>query len=163
MHETLKILHNRLIVSELLKSYGRKGNHNSTGKIDVHRWISELVKHIGNVLQSARGKAAQSVNTILIDTYWQIGKYIVEYEQQGKARAEYGDKLIERLSKDLTLHYGKGFGKSNLLYIRKFYSVFSKGGTVSHQLSWSHYYEILKLDNPLEMQFYMHQCETSVP
>lgn len=120
---------------------------------------SELVEHIGNVLQSARGKVAQSVNIILIDTYWQIGKYIVEYEQRGKARAEYGDKLIERLSKDLTLHYGKGFGKSNLLYIRKFYSTFSKSGTVSHQLSWSHYYEILKLDDPLEMQFYMHQCE----
>ncbi len=120
---------------------------------------SELLGHISNVLQSARGKVAQSVNTILLDTYWQIGKYIVEYEQQGKARAEYGDKLIERLSKDLTRQYGKGFGRSNLLYIRKFYFTFQKSGTVSHQLSWSHYYEILKLDNPLEMQFYMHQCE----
>ena len=120
---------------------------------------SQLVSDIGTLLQQARKQVATQVNTTLLDTYWQIGKYIVEYEQQGQERAAYGDYLIDRLSRDLTLLYGKGFGKSNLLYMRKFYTIFQKGGTVSHQLSWSHYYEILKLNDPLEIQFYVHQCE----
>ena len=120
---------------------------------------SQLVSEIGTLLQQARKQVATQVNTTLLDTYWQIGKHIVEYEQQGHERAAYGDYLIDRLSRDLTLLYGKGFGKSNLLYMRKFYTVFQKGGTVSHQLSWSHYYEILKLDDPLEIQFYVRQCE----
>lgn len=118
-----------------------------------------LVGEIGKLLESARGKAARAVNTILVDTYWQVGRYIVEYEQQGSERAEYGSNLLNRLSADLTRLYGKGFGKSNLLYIRKFYLTFQKSGTVSHLLSWSHYYEILKLDDSLEISFYVKSCE----
>lgn len=118
-----------------------------------------LIDSIGQLLHSARQSVATAVNTILVDTYWQIGKYIVEYEQKGNIRAEYGGFLIDRLSRDLTERFGKGFGKSNLLYIRKFYTVFQKGGTPSHLLTWSHYYEILKLDDPLEINFYVRQCE----
>lgn len=95
----------------------------------------------------------------MVDAYWNIGRYIVEYEQQGKERAEYGSNLLNRLSKDLTKLYGKGFSKSNLLYIRKFYITFRKSETVSHLLSWSHYFEILKLDNELEISFYIKECE----
>lgn len=120
---------------------------------------NELVSGIGHIIESARGKAAQAVNTMLVDTYWQVGRYIVEYEQQGKERAEYGSNLLNRLSADLTRLYGKGFGKSNLLYIRKFYLTFPKSGTVSHLLTWSHYYEILKADDPLEISFYTKECE----
>lgn len=118
-----------------------------------------LVSEIGVLLENARGKAALAVNTVLVDTYWQVGQYIVEYEQQGKERAEYGSNLLNRLSADLTQRYGVGFSKSNLLYIRKFYITFQKGETVSHLLSWSHYFEILKLDDPLEISFYAKQCE----
>lgn len=118
-----------------------------------------LLNQIGNLLSVARTNVAKSVNTILLDTYWQIGKHIVEFEQNGKEKAEYGSNLINRLSADLTSRFGKGFGKSNLLYIRKFYLAFQKSGTVSHQLSWSHYYEILKLDDSLEISFYVKQCE----
>lgn len=99
------------------------------------------------------------MNTLLVDTYWQVGRYIVEYEQQGRQRAEYGSNLLNRLSADLTRLYGTGFGKSNLLYIRKFYLTFQKGGTPSHLLTWSHYYEILKLDDPLAISFYAKECE----
>lgn len=120
---------------------------------------SNLLEHIGSVLQSARGKVARSVNTILIDTYWQIGKYIVEFEQRGKARADYGDEVINRLSADLRICYGKGFSRSNLFMIRQFYLRFPKIQTVSGLLSWSHYIELLKLDDPLEMNFYARQCE----
>lgn len=120
---------------------------------------SSLINDIGHILSDARNKISHEVNSIMVDTYWQIGRYIVEYEQQGKERAEYGSNLLNRLSKDLTDLYGKGFGKSNLLYIRKLYIAFPKSGTVSHLLSWSHYYEILKLDDELERSFYIKECE----
>ena len=120
---------------------------------------SNLVESIGSLLTSARARIASSVNTVLVQTYWNIGKYIVEYEQKGAERAEYGSNLLERLSTDLTNRYGKGFSRSNILYMRKFYICFPNSETVSHVLSWSHYFEILKSDDPLEISFYTKECE----
>ena len=91
-----------------------------------------LIQQIGDLLQAGRQKAAQSVNTILVHTYWEIGRYIVEFEQKGNERAEYGTQLFERLSRDLTTAYGKGFGRSNLLYMRKLFLSFQISGTLSH-------------------------------
>lgn len=119
-----------------------------------------LVDGIGSLLAEGRQKVATSINAVMVETYWNIGRYIVEFEQHGNERAVYGSDLINRLSKDLTHRYGKGFGKSNLLYIRKLYVSFPKSGTLSHLLTWSHYYEVLKCDDPLEMSFYIAQCET---
>lgn len=118
-----------------------------------------LIDQIGHLLAEGRRKAAQSVNTILVQTYWEIGRYIVEYEQKGNERAEYGTQLFERLSKDLTLQYGKGFGRSNLFQIRNFYIKFQKVQTLSGKLTWSHYVKILKSDSDLEISFYAKQCE----
>ena len=118
---------------------------NEISKSQKHdQQYQELISDIGGLLANARQHIASSVNIILVETYWQIGRYIVEYEQKGAERAEYGSNLLNRLSNDLTLKYGKGFGKSNLLYMRKLYITFPKSGTLSHLLSWSHYYEILK-------------------
>jgi hypothetical protein len=75
-----------------------------------------LIDQIGEILTAGRQRAVQSVNTILVLIYWEIGRYIVEFEQQGNERAEYGSKLFEQLSKDLSLSYGKGFSRSNLIY-----------------------------------------------
>ena len=105
---------------------------------------SELVGAIGALLEKARTKIAITANTTQVDTYWRTGRYIVEYEQHGADRAKYGTKLLSQLTRDLTLKYGKGYGKSNLVYMRKLYRAFPKGMTVSYQLSWSHYLEILK-------------------
>jgi predicted nuclease of restriction endonuclease-like (RecB) superfamily len=133
---------------------------NEISKSQKHdQQYQELVSDIGGLLANARQHIASSVNTILVETYWQIGRYIVEYEQKGAERAEYGSNLLNRLSNDLTLKYGKGFGKSNLLYMRKLYITFPKSGTLSHLLSWSHYYEILKSDDALEISFYTKECE----
>ncbi|MBN9386373.1 MAG: hypothetical protein J0H74_36785, partial [Chitinophagaceae bacterium] len=118
-----------------------------------------LVENIGKLLKAGREKAAQDVNSILVRTYWEIGRYIVEFEQGGKERAEYGSQLFDRLSSDLTETYGKGFSRSNLLYMRKFYTSFQKRETVSHKLAWSHYFEILKAESELEIGFYAKQCE----
>lgn len=121
----------------------------------------QLVSDIGALLSDARKQMAVAVNNVLVETYWHIGKHIVEYEQNGNERAEYGSGLLNRLSRDLTERYGRGFSKSNILYMRKFYMVFPKSETVSHLLSWSHYFEILKLDDPLEISFYVRECENA--
>ena len=97
----------------------------------------ELVEAIGQLLTDGRNKALQAVNTTLVLTNWQIGRYIIEYEQKGNERAEYGAKLLNRLSHDLTLAYGKGFSRSNITYMRKLYLYFPICETVSHILSWS--------------------------
>jgi len=143
-----------------------------------------LIEQIGDLLFHGRRQVAYTVNNVMVHTYWQIGKYIVEYEQGGSEKSEYGSKLLDRLSTDLTMLYGKGFSRSNLVYIRKLYVSFQIGETVSHQLSdnsvqisgtvshqlkskpvlseklnWGHYFEILKADNELEITFYTKQCE----
>jgi len=127
---------------------------------------SSLVEQIGGLLHEGRKRSAYAINNILVQTYWQIGKYIVEFEQKGAQKAEYGDALLLRLSKDLTMLYGKGFGLSNLFNMRMFYTKYSKFQTLSgicetlsHKLSWSHYVQILKSDNELEIKFYTKQCE----
>ena len=126
--------------------------------LEINKY-QNLIHQIGELFQSGRQRAIQSVNTVLVQTYWEIGRYIVEFEQQGNERAEYGTQLFERLSKDLTLQYGKGFSRSNLLYMRKLYLSFQISETLSHLLTWSHYFEILKSDSDLEISFYSKQCE----
>jgi len=128
-------------------------------EVAIEKNYTQLVGQIGNLLSIGREKAACSVNSILVQTYWEIGRYIVEFEQNGNEKAEYGTALFERLSKDLTIAYGKGFGRSNLLYMRKLYLTFQISGTLSHKLTWSHYYEILKADSELEIGFYTKQTE----
>jgi len=101
--------------------------------------------------------AVLSVNESIINTNWNIGKYIVEYEQGGKQKAQYGIKLLENLSKDLTLRHGRGFSRSNLNYMRLFYLLFPICETLSHKLSWSHYCELVKINDELERSFYYQQ------
>ena len=117
-----------------------------------------LVSLISGLWDKAKENAALSVNTELLDASWATGRYIVEFEQGGKAKARYGEQLITNLAKDLTRMRGRGFSRSNLIYMRKFYLTFPKSETLSHQLTWSHYFELLKCDDPLEMQFYMKEC-----
>ena len=114
-----------------------------------------LVTQISDLWEDAKNKAALAINTELLDANWQTGQYIIEFEQGGKAKAKYGDRLLVNLSKDLTRLKGRGFSRSNLTYMRKLYLTFPKCETLSHQLTWSHYFELLKCEDPLEMQFYM--------
>lgn len=117
-----------------------------------------LISLISDLWEEAKAKAAIAVNTELLDANWKTGQYIVEFEQGGNPKAKYGEKLITNLAKDLTRLRGKGFSRSNLIYMRKLYLTFPKSETLSHQLTWSHYFELLKCDDPLEMQFYMKEC-----
>lgn len=114
----------------------------------------KLVEKISCLWDKAKDEALIAVNSQLIITNWQTGQYIVEYEQGGKTRAEYGKQLLVNLSRDLTLRRGKGFSRSNLTYMRKLYLTFPKCETLSHKLTWSHYFELLKCDDSQEMNFY---------
>lgn len=83
-----------------------------------------------------------------MQTYWQVGRLIVEHEQQGAERAAYGKQQLQRLSAELTDRLGKGFDVTNLRMMRRFYQVFSIRETVSLELSWSHYTKLIKIENP---------------
>lgn len=117
----------------------------------------QLVERISQLWEQAKSRACQAINTELLDANWLTGQYIVEFEQGGNARAKYGKQLLVNLSKDLTLKRGKGFSRSNLTYMRKLYLAFPKRETLSHKLTWSHYFELLKCDDPLELQFYYNE------
>ncbi len=117
-----------------------------------------LVSDIGSILNKGRKEAYYAVNYILVKAYWEIGKRIVEFEQSGSERAKYGEELLMQLSNDLTIRYGKGFSRSNITYMRLFYLKYPKSETLSHKLSWSHYFELLKIDEGLERNFYEKQC-----
>jgi predicted nuclease of restriction endonuclease-like (RecB) superfamily len=123
---------------------------NNTGYQELIRQISETYLH-------GQKQAVISVNSHILDTYWKTGHYIVEYEQAGKAKAGYGKGLLENLSKDLALLHGKGFSLSNLKRMRQFYLVYPIGAELPHQLSWTHWVEIMKIDDPLERSFYLNQ------
>ena len=126
-------------------------------QIDDSEYV-RLVSLITDVWDKARDQAAISVNTELLEANWQTGRYIVEFEQKGNVKAEYGKQLLTNLAKDLTRLRGKGYSRSNLFNMRLFYIRFQKIQTVSGQLSWSHYLELLKCDDPMEMQFYKKEC-----
>lgn len=126
-------------------------------KLTIKHDYHKLIVGIGEILENGRKQAYKAVDNILVQTYREIGKRIVEFEQEGKITAKYGSKLLINLSKELT-PYGKGFSRSNLTYMRLFYVKYPKSETVSHQLSWSHYFELLKVDNDLARSFYEKQC-----
>src|SRR6187402_2558808 len=100
---------------------------------------NKLLANIGVFIETARLNAVRAINTELVKANWEIGSHIVEFEQQGQERAEYGSDLLARLSKDLGQQYGKGFGRRNILDMRRFYLAFTKWQKVSAKLSWSHY------------------------
>ena len=87
---------------------------------------SSLLADLSGLLESARRASVRSVNAVMTVTYWEIGRRIVEYEQGGRKRAEYGAELIDRLSADLTQRFGRGFSRQNLQYMRQFYLAFPR-------------------------------------
>ena len=128
-----------------------------TIEIPRQKHYEQLLNRISQRYISGQAQAIRSVNETLIDTNWDIGKYIVEYEQEGKQRAKYGTGILENLSKDLTVRHGRGFSRSNLNYMRLFYLKFPICEKLSHKLSWSHYCELIKIDDELERSFYYQQ------
>lgn len=120
--------------------------------------MDKLISQIESVVSNSKDEIASSINKTIAQTYWMIGRYIVEFEQDGNIKAKYGTKMLTTLAQELTLRLGKGYSRPNLNNMRKFYLVYSNGQTVSDKLSWSHICELIKIDDELERNFYEKEC-----
>ena len=114
----------------------------------------ETFARIRDILTRARHQALQSVNAVMLQAYWEIGKEIVEEEQRGKARAEYGTRLIATLAEQLTAEFGAGYRARNLAYLRQFYQAYPILHALRSELTWTHYRLLLAVPKPEARQFY---------
>ncbi len=117
-------------------------------------YTNSMMNEIRELLLNARQHVAVQVNTELLSTYWNVGRIIVEHEQENKERADYGKQTLKQLSKDLTKEFGKGFSVSNLQFMRRFYQNYQIQQTVSVKLSWSHYCELLTISDAESTSLY---------
>ncbi|MEY4877021.1 MAG: hypothetical protein RL708_2170 [Bacteroidota bacterium] len=112
-----------------------------------------VFESIKEVILLSRQRVYRMANSALLETYWTIGKLIIEDEQQGNSKAEYGRATLKNLAQQLTLEFGKGFDDSNLRNMRTFYKSFPIRDTLRHELSWSHYRLISRLDTEQKKYF----------
>lgn len=119
-----------------------------------------LLAELGELIRRSRQRALRAVDAIQVQTYWELGRHIVEFEQGGAARATYGKRLVSELAKALTAEFGKGFDASNLRYMRLFYQAFPKCDALRHELSWTHYRTLLRVDSDTARQWYMNEAAT---
>ena len=121
----------------------------------------QMIEEIKDIIISSRNKIAYEVNNTMLLAYWNVGRIIVENEQNGNIKAEYGKQVLKELSKELRKILGSGFSVSNLQYMRRFYLKYPKQQTLSVKLSWSHYCELLSIENDDERSFYEKECVNS--
>ncbi|WP_449438109.1 MULTISPECIES: PDDEXK nuclease domain-containing protein [Pseudomonas] len=119
--------------------------------------LASLLGNLGELIREARQKVLRVVDTVQVQTCWQIGRHIVEFEQEGARRAAYGKRLLSTLAKGLTAQYGKGFDERNLRYMRDFYQTFPIWDAVRSELSWTHYRRLLRVDNDHARHWYMNE------
>ena len=119
---------------------------------------SDVYLRVKKIIEDARSNIARAVNTQMVLAYWQIGREIVEEEQKGKARADYGKGILKKLSIKLRIDFGKGFDESNLRNIRSFYIMYTKCDALRHELSWTHYRILMRIENAQARSFYEVEC-----
>ena len=122
--------------------------------MDDLTYTTSMIQEIKELLSGARQRVAVQVNTELLSTYWNVGRIIVEHEQNSQERAAYGKQTLKALSKELTKEFGKGFSVSNIQFMRRFYQTYQIQQTVSVKLSWSHYCELLTISDDNKRSFY---------
>ncbi len=123
--------------------------------------LSSFYNDIKSILTEARNKSYAVINSMMVETYWHIGKRIVEEEQQGSDRATYGEKLLENLSKELSTEFGKGFSYANLRNFRQFYLTYPDPEicyALRSNLTWTHHRLIMRVENPDARDFYLREC-----
>lgn len=118
---------------------------------------NDLLNAIKEIIQQSRLRVFRIANSTLLESYWHIGKLIVEDEQKGNLRADYGKGTLKNLAKQLTLEFGKGFDESNLRNIRTFYNSFPIRDALRHELSWTHYRLLSRLDSDEKREFYINE------
>jgi predicted nuclease of restriction endonuclease-like (RecB) superfamily len=129
--------------------------------------VNSLYDQIRSILNEARSSAYRAVNFAMVQAYWRVGMLIIEHEQAGESRAEYGKAVLEELSKKLTIEFGKGFSVQNLRYMRQFYRCFRKRHAVRGEsiesvlrpeLSWTHYRLLLRVESDKAREWYMNEA-----
>ena len=119
--------------------------------------LPNLLGQLRSLIQAARGQALRAVDTLQVRTCWETGRHIVEFEQQGAERAAYGASLIASLAASLTAEFGRGFDASNLRYMRLFYQAFPIRDALRHELSWTHYRHLLRVEQEQARHWYMNE------
>lgn len=121
--------------------------------------FEDFYKRIKEILERARSRVYQTVNFEMVQAYWNIGKTIVEEEQGGEERSEYGKYLVENLSSKLSAEYGKGFDMTNVWNMIRFYRMFPKLDALRRELSWTHYRHLMRVENASAREFYMNEAK----
>ena len=122
--------------------------------------LQPLLTDLAELIRQARQQAVRAVDAIQVQTCWEIGRHIVEFEQGGQTRAAYGKKLLSTLAKGLTAEFGKGFDATNLRHMRAFFLDFPIRDALRRELSWTHYRTLLKVDSDGARQWYMNEAAT---
>ncbi|MFZ3091882.1 MAG: PDDEXK nuclease domain-containing protein [Nitrospirota bacterium] len=130
-------------------------------QLEKTKAMVSVYSRVKEILETARSSAYRAVNFAMVQAYWHIGREIVEGEQLGKQRAEYGAAIVEELSKRLTAEYGQGFNKTNLWYMKQFYLAFKNLHALRGELTWTHYRLLLKVEKEEVRQFYLNECVQS--
>lgn len=120
--------------------------------------MSDFLQQIVQIITDARAKAGKAVNFIIVEAYWEVGRRIVEEEQDGNHRAEYGANILGYVSAYMTSQLGKGFDPSNLSNMRKFYRYFPNFDAVRQELTWTHYRYLLRLESLEAREFYIQEA-----
>lgn len=122
--------------------------------------LAPLINELGELIRQARQKVLRAVDTLQVQTCWQIGRHIIEFEQGGAERAAYGARLLPTLAKVLTARFGKGFDERNLRHMRDFYQTFPIWNAVRSELSWTHYRTLLRVKDDNARRWYMNEVTT---
>ena len=117
-----------------------------------------LLGALRDLIAQGRQRALRAVDRVQVQTCWEIGHHIVEFEQDGATRAAYGKRLLPQLADTLTREFGKGFDASNLRYMRLFYQAFPMCDALRHELSWTHYRTLLRVEDVKARQWYMNEA-----
>jgi predicted nuclease of restriction endonuclease-like (RecB) superfamily len=120
--------------------------------------FESFYNRIKEILTTARNRVYRAANFEMVQAYWQIGNAIVEEEQKGKARAEYGKRILIALASRLTTDYGKGFDESNLRNMRKFYLTYTKRDALRPELTWTHYRILMHVEKEKAREFYLQEA-----
>lgn len=122
-------------------------------------YTPDFIQEIKQIVTNARQKAYVAINSAMVEAYWLMGKRIVEQEQEGKGRADYGSRLLKSLSKELTAEFGKGFSVGSLYYYRQFYQTFPEiFATPWRILTWSHYKRLMQVSNANARAWYQKEA-----
>jgi predicted nuclease of restriction endonuclease-like (RecB) superfamily len=122
--------------------------------------LDGLVHDLRALIAESRQQALRAVDVVQVRTCWGMGQHIVEFEQGGAARAEYGSRLLPRLAEMLTAEFGRGFDASNLRYMRLFYLAFPIRDALRHELSWTHYRSLLRIEDSKAREWYLTEAAT---